>query len=73
MGDDFLVEYFSNLLKEKRQNPMDLIKIDRNLYNVDHNAPAYKYPAFFKNLKETNSIRFIEKENEILFAKIKIK
>lgn len=69
VGDEFLIEYFINLLKEKRQNPMDLIKIDRNFYNADHNAPAYKNPKFLKNLKETNSIKLIEKESEIIFAK----
>lgn len=70
--NEYIINYFVKLLKEKRNNPMSLINLDRNLSKNDHTAPVYHNPKFMNNLKNSNEVILFEYDPEKIIMKKRI-
>lgn len=62
--NEYIINYFSKILVEKRKNPISLIELDRNLSKANHNAPFYNNEKFMNNLKNSNEVILFEYEPE---------
>lgn len=71
-NNDYIINYFTKLLKEKRNDPMSLIMLDKKLSKLDHSKGVYHNEKFLNNLKETNKIMLLDYDSEKIIINKKI-